>query len=65
VGAGETERRRKHAVHSATATVYLLRVPNDSATIEVTFGARTMAVLPPSTYTVVNVPPGTTNCVER
>jgi hypothetical protein len=42
----------------STATFYLLRTPGDRATLEVYFGARRRAVLPPSTYTVVKVAPG-------
>lgn len=43
----------------STATFYLLRTPGERATLEVYFGARKRAALPPSTYTVVKVAPGT------
>jgi hypothetical protein len=40
------------------AIVYLLRAPHDRQTVEVFFGTKALAVLPPATYTVVVVPPG-------
>jgi hypothetical protein len=40
------------------AVIYLLRAPHDTATLPVYFGARRVANLPPATYTVVLVEPG-------
>lgn len=40
------------------AIVYLLRAPHDNATVDVYLGQKKLAVLPPSTYTVVSVDPG-------
>lgn len=41
------------------AVVYLFRAPHDSTTVPVYFGERKVAVLPPSTYSLVMLDPGT------
>lgn len=40
------------------AIVYLLRAPYDDAGLEVSISGKTVAVLPPGTYTAVSLPPG-------
>ncbi|MDC8770534.1 hypothetical protein [Roseateles albus] len=40
------------------AIVYLLRIPNDPATVDVRINSKSMAVLPEATYTVVTLSPG-------
>ena len=45
------------------AIVYLLRVPHDGQAIDVYFGGKKAAALPPARYTAVTVAPGTYSIV--